>query len=621
MINPNISPSTKYSEEAQFEDLHQYLQSVRSLFAKSEFSSAYLMIQKDRRRLASDPLKLLVLDVLEGHYHYEKQQYKTSLDLLRKTEQRLLAARLQHPENQNLLFVVMVINQVYAYNYTHLHLQSKAMIHCTEAHKIASQLGRQDYEGSLLYLMACICYSEGNLEKSLDYCLKAKEGPVLVPTNLANIIDLLALCYTDQKQFSTAVIYRQEAVDIALKAGNLSSAISKYVGFSYTCVEMGDAQGAHEKLQLAEELRQQIEAPSEVDLQTKIKLLKTGWINYYISIGEYHKAKDLFEGEACFRNLSILESLDFYERMQEVYVRLGDRKQAVDNFENYRVLTAKLYSQQRAEVESAQEVQFNTVRVEAEANYNLKLFQQEKEYRRQKQELLQKQQDANKALQREKTKVELKSLAKQMDPHFMFNSLNSISSYVLENDKEAANRYLSRYSKLMQKTIDYSLNDMISLEEEIEILKLYLDLEVLRFGQKFDYKIEVHDELNPSNFHIPPMLLQPQAENAVWHGLRQRTEPEGGLLILSFAKQEQLLICTVTDNGIGVKKARTLKQSRAKQHTSFSTSNIERRLELLNSLLEQDIQMEVDHCPFQEEDNCGTSICIKIPISSMDSFA
>ena len=116
--------------------------------------------------------------------------------------------------------------------------------------------------------------------------------------------------------------------------------------------------------------------------------------------------------------------------------------------------------------------------------------------------------------------LELKSLRAQMNPHFIFNSLNSVNSFISKNDDRSANKYLSQFSRLMRMVLENSKHDFVSLDSEIEILKLYLELEHLRFQDKFDYDFTIGGGVKKDEIEIPPMLIQPFIENSVWHGLR-----------------------------------------------------------------------------------------------------
>ena len=143
----------------------------------------------------------------------------------------------------------------------------------------------------------------------------------------------------------------------------------------------------------------------------------------------------------------------------------------------------------------------------------------------------------------------LKSLRSQMNPHFIFNALNSVNSFIASNDERTANKYLSDFSFLMRAVLENSDQDFIPLEKEIELLELYTQLEHFRFKDKFDYSIKVSEDVNIKEFLIPPMLLQPYIENAVWHGLRYK-ETKGKLDISIDQTGKDEIQITIADDGI-----------------------------------------------------------------------
>ncbi len=160
----------------------------------------------------------------------------------------------------------------------------------------------------------------------------------------------------------------------------------------------------------------------------------------------------------------------------------------------------------------------------------------------------------------------LKSLRAQMNPHFIFNALNSVNQFISQQDERTANRFLSEFALLMRLVLENSQEDFIPLLKEQEILSLYLKLEHYRFRDKFDYEIKMDESINADSIEIPPMLIQPYIENAVWHGLRYKTEK--GKLLLHFYKQNGSLVAEVTDDGIGRQKSAELKTANQKKHNS-----------------------------------------------------
>tara|TARA_R110000787_G_scaffold285949_2_gene402847 strand:- start:6965 stop:9205 length:2241 start_codon:yes stop_codon:yes gene_type:complete len=200
----------------------------------------------------------------------------------------------------------------------------------------------------------------------------------------------------------------------------------------------------------------------------------------------------------------------------------------------------------------------------------------------------------------------LKSLRTQMNPHFIFNALNSVNSFIASNDERAANKYLSEFSQLMRSVLENSEEDFIPLEKEIELLKLYVKLEHFRFKDKFDYTIIVDKNLDVTNFVIPPMLLQPYVENAVWHGLRYKNEK--GVLEIHFEEiDSESVRISIIDNGIGRKKSNDLKTENQKKQKSKGMGNIQSRITILNEMYKDKVDVVIEDVT-QNEDVLGTKV-------------
>lgn len=188
-------------------------------------------------------------------------------------------------------------------------------------------------------------------------------------------------------------------------------------------------------------------------------------------------------------------------------------------------------------------------------------------------------------------KIALQSLRREMNPHFIFNSLNSVNQFIAQNNELEANKYLTSYSNLMRNMMETSNKDFISLSNELEQIKKYLDLEHLRFQDKFVYEIVVDEKLDTDAILVPNMLIQPHLENAIWHGLRYR-ETKGKLKV-TFAEENQLIKVSIEDDGIGVEKSRELKTQNQKVHESRGLNNVEERINLLNDLYHQQISYTI----------------------------
>ncbi len=200
----------------------------------------------------------------------------------------------------------------------------------------------------------------------------------------------------------------------------------------------------------------------------------------------------------------------------------------------------------------------------------------------------------------------LKSLRTQMNPHFIFNALNSVNSFIAQNDERTANRYLTDFSTLMRSVLVNSEEDFISLEKELELLTLYLKLEHSRFQDKFDYELHVDKSIDQGQFEIPPMLLQPYIENAVWHGLRYKKE-KGFLKVSLTSKDEGTILIEISDDGIGREKSKALKTDYQKKQQSKGMQNIKQRITILNEMYKDKVDVYIEDL---HEDTTGTKVTL-----------
>ncbi|MBX7204383.1 MAG: histidine kinase [Bacteroidia bacterium] len=206
---------------------------------------------------------------------------------------------------------------------------------------------------------------------------------------------------------------------------------------------------------------------------------------------------------------------------------------------------------------------------------------------------------------------QLTALKAQMNPHFMYNTLNSIQDLIVQQDIKSTNYYLSQFGSLMRKVLDASGNEQILLSEEIEILHLYLALEKLRFGDQFNYRVILQDTLDKERVHIPSMIIQPFVENAIKHGLLHKHGEKQ--LTIRFSLEHEVLICSITDNGIGREKAAEIKARAQRTHRSFATEATEKRLALINNTRTRKIKLEIkDLNPGTT--STGTEVIITIPV-------
>ena len=211
--------------------------------------------------------------------------------------------------------------------------------------------------------------------------------------------------------------------------------------------------------------------------------------------------------------------------------------------------------------------------------------------------------------------LEQKQLLAQINPHFIFNCLNSVQQFVVQNDTENANKYLADFAMLMRQTLDNSKDFTIPLYREIEYLENYLSLESIRFEDVFSYKITCAEDVDTNAVEIPSMIIQPYVENAINHGLTN-LEGKAGILNINFFKKENYLFCEVDDNGIGMENAEKFKEQTFIKHQSRGMEMTRQRLALVSKLNSTDYEVAVINKKNSNGLSEGTTIVIKFPIKA-----
>ncbi len=371
--------------------------------------------------------------------------------------------------------------------------------------------------------------------------------------------------------------------------------------------------------------------------------LTTQRINY--KIANAYIAQDKYTEAIPFLQRSIVAAdaeddlvvqKDATKKLSEVYGNRGDFNKALETYQTYVDLVDTLYVRKEQEISRAARfnreiasIQDRVRGLEQEreltaSKYDLAVTEQElsqERFKRQKWVIYslifglflmvlavflfyrsnQQQKLANNLLA-------LKSLRSQMNPHFIFNALNSVNNFIAKNDERSANRYLSDFSKLMRSVLEYSEEDFIPLAQELELLELYVKLEHSRFSDKFDYDIVVADDLRVDAFQIPPMLLQPYIENAIWHGLRYKEE-KGRLLITATAKNAHEVEITITDDGIGRKASAQLKTKHQRKQKSKGMGNIKQRVAILNEMYPNKVDIAITDA---QANGAGTKVILTL---------
>ncbi|MDF1864196.1 MAG: histidine kinase [Saprospiraceae bacterium] len=302
------------------------------------------------------------------------------------------------------------------------------------------------------------------------------------------------------------------------------------------------------------------------------------------SLKHYFSALDYSKKGADFKQLSgILKDIANF------YSNIGDYKNAYD----YQILYDKVAEKYLEQINKRKIL-------ELEVKYEAEKKEREAEL-----------------LRLQATKLQLKALRAQMNPHFMYNALNSIQNFITSNEATSAAKYLAKFAKLMRQSLEYSEMEIISLEKELEFLEDYLTInEKLRFENNMSFKITVEDEIEEDILGVPTMIVQPYVENAIEHGIRTKKD---GFIHLSFSLQdENMILCVVEDNGIGRQNAKEMQETDPvyQNHKSRGTTITEKRLELLHrSKKEKGVFVKTTDLIHSESKHAiGTRVEIQIPI-------
>jgi hypothetical protein len=208
--------------------------------------------------------------------------------------------------------------------------------------------------------------------------------------------------------------------------------------------------------------------------------------------------------------------------------------------------------------------------------------------------------------------TEMRALRAQMNPHFIFNCLNSINRYIVKSDHRTASNYLTKFSRLIRSILDNSANEYITLDKEIQTLQLYVEMEALRFDNVFNFSIEVDEGLIPEALSIPSMLIQPYVENAIWHGLLHKETNDGKLAVRFYQQKNNVLIAEIVDNGVGRKKAKELRSKDAIKKKSYGMQITEDRIFLINELYNINAKVTVDDLTNEQGQATGTKVILEV---------
>ena len=458
--------------------------------------------------------------------------------------------------------------------------------------------------------------SRGNNAKALEYfksALKIQEeiGEQAMPVTLTNI----GVIYFEENKLPEAYSYYTKAEKLFKTIENIRgfALLQNYLGDYYTKTNAADKAEAHYKksLEMYESMQNKFGA--------SLSLYNLGTL--YFDQNKYEQAMPLATKSLTYaQEIGILDQIYHSEKLvSDIYNAQNQPALSLQHYKNYIIARDSLNTMESTKKFDRAEMDFEYKKKEA-------LFEEKNK----REHLLlifsiigtllltglifllinRHQVKKRLTLQKEVAEYEQKALHLQMNPHFVFNCLGSISSFIVQNGTDSALKYLSKFSKLMRLTLEYSKDSLIPIDKEIESLQNYLELEQLRFHDKFEFKIQSSDSIE-FNMGLPPLLIQPFVENAILHGLVPK---EGsGMITVTFDVHNDQLICTISDNGIGITKSAAIKENSMKAHKSMALEITRKRLEIMEAIISKSAQIEIKEV--EENDAVvGTKVTLRLPI-------
>ena len=513
-----------------------------------------------------------------------------------------------------------------------------------------------------------VCSEQNNYGKALEYCFKALklQEETKEEEYMSHSYNNLGIVYKEQKEYGKALEYYNKSLWLQKKLGNESAGVTiTNIGQIYLLRnEFEKAIGSFKE---AEKML------TSTGNKSGLAELYNNLGTYYIKTGDYTKAKEsylkalsifqetgekfgasaslgylgnlyarnnkkgeaisyLLKSSALAGEIGVFEHVKNAEKsLSDIYEKSGDAVQALNHYKKYSSAKEKINDAENIKSMVREEMNYEFERKEAlqKAETEKRQMMFNEEVKRHKLQMMfsalfilllfgvaflvynRLQLKKTLTLQRDLAEYEQKALHLQMNPHFVFNCLGSISSFIVQNGKESAIKYLSKFSKLMRLTLEYSKESLIPIDKEIEGLQNYLELEQLRFNNIFDFTI-TKDPSIEDDMALPPLLLQPFVENAIIHGLVPKKKK--GAININFALEKDSLICTITDNGIGFNKSKLLKENSVTVHKSMALEITRKRLEVIQAFTSKTSQVEIIELTDAEGEPGGTKIILNFPI-------
>src|SRR6185436_11017794 len=472
-------------------------------------------------------------------------------------------------------------------------LSTKALDYYGKALKIAKEIGNNFGVALILDNLGLVNMTQGNFQKAIDFFFQALNihDQLGNKNGIARGLDHIGIVYYQQNKEDSALVYFTQALKIAREIKSKSEITSKlnHIGAIYL--------NQKNYLEAKKFIEEALQLSSEIG---KKEGLKESYFNLSKLDSAQGDFKNAFENYKLYK--VFLDSMSNDEKTQEI-----TRKEMQFKFDK-REATA-LAAQDKKDAIAKQEAQKQKVIRNSVIGILLSSLLSFFFYKR-KRDAEQKQKETSLSLQVSET--EMKALRSQMNPHFIFNALQSIQTFLLSHKSDDANTYLLKFSKLMRLVLENSQHSEVSLKEDLEALELYMQLECIRLPHPFTYQFHVDESVDVDNTVIPPLILQPFVENAIWHGLQYKPEP--GHINIYIRKKDNALYATVEDNGVGRDMSKQVAQPMLLKKESLGMKLTEERLKILNELKKIKAEFKITDLFTNESKPVGTRVELSLPL-------
>ncbi len=438
--------------------------------------------------------------------------------------------------------------------------------------------------------------AEANLLRAYELCKEVK-----TPYIKASVLESLGNVYQSSSKFQKARIFYEESLKIRKELPSKKDVALSLNCLGKNCISLNKLGKAEQYLIESLNLSKEINA----------KLIQ---LKNYEALKSLSEAKKNFKAALSYQSdFIIVKDSIFNSDKNKQLVELETKYKVAQKEQDIALLSQKNQLQAVASEKAATLRNILIVGLMLVAIIAGLIFYTMRQRLKNQKLLVEKNEEIKRSQHREQLQtLEMKALRAQMNPHFLFNSLNSINTMIISDENENASKYLSKFSKLVRLMLENSENPRVALNDEIKMLESYVQLEALRFNNKIEYQIQVDKNIDQEAIYIPSMVLQPFVENAIWHGLLHNDKK--GLLTIIIKEDEEKLYCSIIDNGIGRDKSIALQKEGSIKKKSMGIKITTDRLRLLTQQKINEVIAFIDLK--DDKDNAlGTQVNIQIPIS------